>query len=161
MNAPGPIRLLLVDSQQAVRKGLKMRFALEEDLEVVGEAGDASEAIPLARALSPDVILMDVEMPGIGGAAVAEGLRSASPRSAVVVFTLRDDAATRAETRAAGAAAFVAKHQAEETLLAAIRGAAACGSRGDASAPRREERRNVEPDGEERGKGESDVVEDR
>ncbi len=118
------IRILLVDCQQAVRRGLKMRFALEEDLEVVGEAGDAPEAIPLARALRPDVILMDVETPGMGAAAAADGLRSASPRSAVVIFTLRDDAATRAETQAAGAAAFVAKHQAEETLLAAIRGVA-------------------------------------
>ncbi len=101
-----------------------MRFALEEDLEVVGEAGDVAEAIPLARALGPDVILMDVELPGTDGIVAIETLRSATPGSAVVVFTLYDDAATRARAREAGAAAFVAKHQTEETLLATIRGVA-------------------------------------
>ena len=123
MNAPAtkPIRLLLVDDQRAVRRGLRMRFALEEDLEVVGEAGDTASVIPLARALLPDVILMDVELPGMSGIAAIETLRTATPGSAVVVFTLYDDAATRERARAAGAAAFVAKHQTEEALLAAIR----------------------------------------
>ncbi len=101
-----------------------MRLALEPDLEVVGEACDAAEAFSLARALLPDVILMDVELPGVSGIAAAETLRTATPHSAVVIFTLRDDAATSARTRKAGAAAFVAKHQTEETLLAAIRGVA-------------------------------------
>jgi DNA-binding NarL/FixJ family response regulator len=119
-----PIRLLLVDPQQAVRRGLKMRLALEEDLEVVGEAGDATEAIPLARALRPDVIVMDIEMPGVSGIGITERLRAVAPQSAVVIFTLRDDAATRERARAAGAAAFVAKHRTEEALLTAIRGVA-------------------------------------
>jgi pilus assembly protein CpaE len=102
-----------------------MRFALEEDLEVAGEAGDATGAVSLARALRPDVVLIDVDMPGMSGIAATERLRAAAPWSAVVIFTLRDDAATQAQARAAGAAAFVAKHQTEETLLAAIRGVAA------------------------------------
>ncbi len=101
-----------------------MRFALEPDLEVVGEACDAAEAILLARALRPDVILMDVELPGVSVVAAIETLRTATPHSAVVIFTLRDDAATRTRAWAAGAAAFVAKHQTEETLLAEIRRAA-------------------------------------
>ena len=71
MNAPGagtkPIRLLLVDNQPAVRRGLRVRFALEPDLEVIGEAGDATEAISLAQTLGPDVVLMDVDMSGIDG----------------------------------------------------------------------------------------------
>jgi DNA-binding NarL/FixJ family response regulator len=126
MNDPGgsnrPIRLLLVDHRPSVQRGLKMRFAMEEDLEVVGEAAEATEAIPLARTLRPDVILMDVEMSGI---ASAGRLRAAAPQSAVVIFTLHDDAATREQARAAGAAAFVAKHRTEEVLLEAIRGVAA------------------------------------
>jgi DNA-binding NarL/FixJ family response regulator len=127
LNVPrtGPIRLLLVDRQPSVRRGLKMRFALEEDLEVVGEAGDAKQAIPLARELCPDVILMDVETPGMSGVAATERLRAAAPLSAVVIFTLRDDTATREQAQAAGAAAFVAKRRTEEMLLATIRGVAA------------------------------------
>ena len=102
-----------------------MRFALEPDLEVVGEAGDAAEATSLARTLLPDVILMDIEMPDIDGISAVTVLRRIIPHTTVVIFTLYDDAAMRARAREAGAAAFVAKHQTEETLLAAIRRAAA------------------------------------
>jgi DNA-binding NarL/FixJ family response regulator len=101
-----------------------MRLALEEDLLVVGETGEATEAIPLARALRPDVVVMDVEMPGASGVEITRKLRAAAPRSTVVIFTLRDDAATQEQARSAGAAAFVAKHRTEEKLLAAIRSVA-------------------------------------
>ena len=120
-----PIRLLLVDDQPAVRRGLRMRFTLELDLEVVGEAGDATEAISLAQTLRPNVVLMDVDMSGIDGILTIAMLRQVAPHSTVVIFTLRDDAATQEQARAAGAEAFVAKHRTEELLLAAIRGVAA------------------------------------
>ena len=128
MNGPGaatkPIRLLLVDDQPAIRRGLKMRIALEPDLEVVGEVGTATEAIPLAQALLPDVVLMDIEMPSMEGISAIAALRRVVPHSAVVLFTLYDNAAMRARAREAGAAALVAKHQTEVALLAAIRRAA-------------------------------------
>jgi DNA-binding NarL/FixJ family response regulator len=128
LNAPGagtkPIRLLLVDDQPAVRRGLRMRFALEPDLEVIGEAGGATEAISLAQTLGPDVVLMDVDMSGIDGILAIAMLRQVAPHSTVVIFTLYDAAAMRARVREAGAAAFVAKHQTEEALLVAIRRAA-------------------------------------
>jgi DNA-binding NarL/FixJ family response regulator len=115
------IRLLLVDDRPTVRRGLRIWLALQPDLEVVGEASDGSEAISLARALRPDVVLMDVEMPGMDGISATAALRSLAPQSAVVILTLHDDAATRTRAREAGAAAFVAKHLMEETLLAEIR----------------------------------------
>ena len=123
MNGAGTrtIRLLLVDDRSAVRTGLKIWLSLEPDLEVVGEASDGAEAISLARALRPDVVLMDVEMPGMDGISATAALHSAAPQSAVVILTLYDDTATRTLAREAGVAAFVAKHQMEETLLAEIR----------------------------------------
>ena len=118
------VRLLLVDDRPAVRRGLRIWLALDPNMEVVGEAGGAAEAISLTQALRPDVILMDVEMPGMDGISATAALRSVVPQSAVVILTLYDDAATRTLAREAGAAAFVAKHQMEETLLAEIRRAA-------------------------------------
>ena len=118
------IRLLLVDDRPAVRRGLRIWLALEPDLEVVGEASDGAEAISLTQALRPDVVLMDVEMAGMDGILAIATLHQAAPHSAVVIFTLYDDAAMRARAREAGAAALVAKHQTEETLLATIRRAA-------------------------------------
>jgi DNA-binding NarL/FixJ family response regulator len=115
------VRLLLVDDRPAFRTGLRMWLSLEPCLEVVGEASDGSEAISLTQALRPDVVLMDVEMPGTSGIAATAALRSLAPKSAVVILTLHDDAVTRTRARQAGAAAFVAKHQIEEILLAEIR----------------------------------------
>ena len=126
MNSAGTrtVRLLLVDDEPAVRRGLRIWLTLEPNLEVVGEAGGGTEAISLTQALRPDVILMDVEMPGMDGISATAALRSVAPQSAVVILTLYDDAATRARAQEAGAAAFVAKHRMEETLLAEIRRAA-------------------------------------
>ena len=118
---PRIVRLLLVDDRPAVRTGLRIWLSLEPDLEVVGEASDGSQAISLTQALRPDVVLMDVEMPGMNGISATAALRSLAPQSAVVILTLHDDSATRTRAREAGAAAFVAKHRMEETLLAEIR----------------------------------------
>jgi DNA-binding NarL/FixJ family response regulator len=98
-----------------------MWLSLEPCLEVVGEASDGSEAISLTQALRPDVVLMDVEMPEMSGISATAALRSLAPQSAVVILTLHDDTTTRTRAREAGAAAFVAKHRMQETLLAEIR----------------------------------------
>ena len=123
MNGVGTrtVRLLLVDDRAAVRTGLRMWLSLEPDLEVVGEASDGSEAISLTQALRPDVVLMDVEMPGMDGISATAALRQLVPQSTVVILTLHDDAATRTRAWEAGAAAFVAQHRMEETLLPEIR----------------------------------------
>jgi DNA-binding NarL/FixJ family response regulator len=118
------IRLLLVDDEPAIRRGLRMRLALEPDVEVVGEAADGVAALEQVRRLAPRVVLMDVEMPGLDGIAATYELRSLAPRSAVVMLSMHDDTATVERAMAAGAAAFVAKHSIDGALLAAIRQAA-------------------------------------
>ena len=115
------IRVLLVDDQPAVRQGLHLRMAAESDIAVVGEAEDGCTALALARSLAPDVIVMDVMMPGIDGIEATRKLRSLVPGSNVIVLSLQDDASTRTRASQAGAVAFVAKHQADMLLLDTIR----------------------------------------
>ena len=118
------IRVLVVDDQPRVRQGLRMRLTLESDIRVIGEANNGAEAIVRAQLIHPDVIVMDVEMPGIDGIQAAEALRGLTPRIAVVVLSIHDDAPTRARAFAAGAKAFVGKHRADDTLIQAVRQAA-------------------------------------
>ena len=118
------IRVLIVDDQPAVRRGLHLRLSLEPEVEVIGEAEDGAEAISLARSLQPDVVLMDVRMPGMDGIEAAAALRAVARESAVVILSLDDDAKTRTRAKEAGAVAFVAKRRVEEELLAVVRRAA-------------------------------------
>ena len=118
------ITLLVVDDVAMVRRGLQMRLSLERDLRVVGEAASGAEALAVVRALQPDVVLMDIEMPGIDGLMTTEAIRQLAPGSAVVTLSMHDDAASRARALAAGARAFVGKSDASDALLTAIRAAA-------------------------------------
>jgi two-component system response regulator DesR len=118
------IRLVLADDQALVRGALAALLDLESDLEVVGEVGRGDEVVDAAVRERADVVLMDVQMPGLDGIAATAALRRLAPRIAVVIHTLRDDAQTEARARAAGAVAFVAKRGAADALLPAIRQAA-------------------------------------
>jgi DNA-binding NarL/FixJ family response regulator len=131
------IRILLADDQTNVRKGLRMRLDLEPGLSVVGEAADGATAVALARSLSPDVILMDVEMPGMDGIAAAEQVCKEAPGCCVIVLTIHDDAKTRERATKAGAAAFVSKHQIDSDLMTAINAATGTSldADGDSSPP--------------------------
>jgi DNA-binding NarL/FixJ family response regulator len=115
------IRLLVVDDQLTVRQGLRMRLALEPDLLVISEASNAEEALTLAQMLRPDIILMDVEMPGMNGIAATEALHRTVPDSVVVMLTIHDDDTTQSQARAAGAAALIEKRAGDELLLGTIR----------------------------------------
>lgn len=121
------ITLLLVDDQSAVRVGLKLRLALEADMQVVGEAANGRDAITLAQQLQPDVILMDLHMPTLDGLTAAAALRTQSSRSAIIVLTMQDTATCRVQAKAAGAAAFIPKQGNPEKLITAIRVAAMSG----------------------------------
>jgi DNA-binding NarL/FixJ family response regulator len=115
---------MIVDDQPAVRRGLEMWLTLEPDIDIVGEAEDGARAFFLAESLRPDVVLMDVRMPGMDGMSATAALRTAAPGSTVVILSLYDDARTRARAMEVGAAAFIAKHRVEVALLEAIRQAA-------------------------------------
>ena len=110
--------------QPSIRRGLRMRLALEPDMDIVSEAEDGSAALSQARLTSPEVVLMDIEMPVMDGITATSLLTAASPNCAVVILSLHDDMTTRERARAAGAADFVAKHEIDCALTDAIRAAA-------------------------------------
>ncbi len=115
------IKVLLVDDEPAVRQGLRMRLALEPDLHVVGEAGDGVAALAAVQALAPDVVVTDIDMPGLDGIAMIERLRELAPAVPVIVLTVYDHQEVRDRARAAGARAFVRKQGDVEGLTEAIR----------------------------------------
>ena len=115
------ITLLLVDDEPMVLYGLRMWLERVADIMVVGEASNGAEAIALAQALHPDVVLMDISMPTIDGIAATEALSALVPHSVVILHSLYDDVTMRARAHAAGAATLVGKHEGVKALLAAIR----------------------------------------
>ena len=117
------LRVLVVDDLPAIREGLCLRLALEPDLVVVGTASSGEGALTLAGQLQPDIVLLDVVMPGMDGITVTRLLRELLPACAIVVLTLYDDANTRRHAAAAGTTAVVSKHEPIEVLLDAVRAA--------------------------------------
>ena len=112
------IRLLIVDDAAQVRADLALALGLVSRLQVVGEAAEGAEAIAKARALYPDVVVMDVNMPGMDGLTATAEIKRARPDTKVVVLTV--DLAVDAPARAAGADAFVAKGAPLAELVSAI-----------------------------------------
>jgi DNA-binding NarL/FixJ family response regulator len=112
--------MLLVDDQPSVLQALRECFALEPNLKIVGEALDGEIALVLAEKLHPDIMLTDVAMPNMDGIAATEALRELSPDTRVVILSVHDNKATRVQALAAGAVAFIAKHEPAEALLDAI-----------------------------------------
>ncbi|MDQ7844410.1 MAG: response regulator transcription factor [Armatimonadota bacterium] len=118
------IRLLVVENQPAIRRGLQMWLGLAPDLTVLDRAGDGLAALWHAAVNRPDVILVHLESVDLNTRLIA-AMRRAAPESRVVVLSLHDDAPTRRRVLGAGAAAFVSMHEVTERLLQAIRQAAA------------------------------------
>jgi DNA-binding NarL/FixJ family response regulator len=119
-----PITLLIVDDHPVVRDGLTGMFAADPGFEVIGQAGDGAEAVRQARALRPDVILMDLRMPGTDGvAAITELARIALP-TRVLVLTTYDTDAYVLPAIAAGATGYLLKDAPRDELLRAVRAAA-------------------------------------
>lgn len=113
----------MVDDHPVFRRGL-IALLRAHDIEVVGEAGNGLEAVEIVAAESPDVVLMDLSMPDLGGVEATERLLAVDPAARVVVITLHDDEASVARALTAGASAYVTKQSSPEQILAAIEAAA-------------------------------------
>ena len=115
------IRVLVVDDHAVVRSGLRLLLAAEEDIEPVGEAGSARDAIFQARALKPDVILLDIVMPEQTGLDVLPQLMHESPGVKVLILSMQDEPRYVREAFAAGASGYVLKEAADNEVVAAVR----------------------------------------
>ncbi|WP_328972479.1 response regulator transcription factor [Streptomyces sp. NBC_00239] len=119
------IRILVVDDQQLVRMGLRMLFEQAPDIEILGEADNGAEAVRLAEHLTPDVVLMDLRMPGTDGITATRRILAARPATRVVALTTFDDDDHVYPVLAAGACGFLVKDTPPAELLEAVRRAAA------------------------------------
>ena len=115
------IKVVLVDDHAVVRSGLRLLLDGQEDVEVVGEAGNARDAVFRARALKPDVILLDMVMPGESGLEVLPKLLKESAGTKVLVLSMQDDPSYVREAFAAGASGYVLKEAADEEVVSAVR----------------------------------------
>lgn len=118
------IRLLIVDDHPVVREGIVGMVRSQEDFEIVGEAADGAEAVEKAATLRPDVVLMDLRMPGMDGVAAIETLTREQPAVNVLVLTTYDTDADILRAVEAGATGYLLKDAPRETLFSAIRAAA-------------------------------------
>ncbi|KOU40457.1 LuxR family transcriptional regulator [Streptomyces sp. WM4235] len=121
----GPVRVLLVDDQPLVRSGLRMLMAHHPDLEVVGEASTGAEAVRLAGEIDPDVVMMDIRMPGMDGIEATRLITAGPAASRVLVLTTFDEDDHVYGALRAGASGFVVKDMALDEILAAVRVVAA------------------------------------
>ncbi|MDO9395760.1 MAG: response regulator transcription factor [Herbiconiux sp.] len=137
---PARIRLLLVDDQQLIRLGMRMVLEARGDFEVVGEAGDGREAIAAVERLRPDVVLMDVRMPGLDGIEATRAIVAANPASRIIILTTFDLDEYAFAGLNAGASGFLLKDAEPAELTAAIRAVAS----GDAAVSPRVTRKLLE-----------------
>jgi DNA-binding NarL/FixJ family response regulator len=121
------IRVLVVDDHAVVRSGLKLLLDAEDDLEVVGEAGNARDAVFQARTAEPDVILLDVVMPDQSGLDIVPTLLHEHPETKILILSMQDDPRYVREAFSAGASGYVLKEAADTEVVAAVREVASGG----------------------------------
>lgn len=115
------ITVLIADDHTLFREGVLQMCHAEDDLEVVGQADDTTDAVAIANRTKPDVVLLDIEMPGLGAEESLRQILKLSPSSKIVVLTMHDDARLVKRLLSLGAHAFVVKSATRDELLAAIR----------------------------------------
>lgn len=117
------IRILIVDDHPIVREGVRQLLGTQPDFKVVGEAGDGIEALERARELRPDVVLLDIAMPRMGGLEAVRLIREAAPATRVVVLSMFENETYAHQALEAGAHGYVLKGEPSSDMLAAIRAA--------------------------------------
>jgi two-component system response regulator NreC len=117
----GKIRVLLADDHAIVREGVRMLLNAQPDVEVVGEAANGEQTIDLTRQLAPDIVLMDIGMPGMNGLQATRAVKAAQPQTNVLVLTMQEGQDYFFSILAAGASGYVLKGAHSAELLAAIR----------------------------------------
>ncbi len=121
------IRVLIVDDHAVVRSGLRLLLDKERDIEVVGEAGDVRSAVLEVRAAKPDVVLMDVVMPGQSGIEGVPAVLKEAPKAAVLILSMQDDPQYVRQAFGAGASGYVLKEAVDTDVVGAVREVAAGG----------------------------------
>ena len=117
----GKIRVLLADDHAVLRAGLRALLSREPDMEVVGEAASGSEALKKVEELQPDVVLMDISMPGMEGLEATAQIKQRAPGTKVLILTMHEDRRYLLPALKAGAAGYVVKRAADAELIGAIR----------------------------------------
>jgi len=115
------VRILLADDHAVLRAGLRMLLDAKPDMEIVGEADEGLQAIELARSLSPDVILLDLTMPGMDGLTALPRLKQTIPETHILILTMHEDEAYLRQALRSGASGYVLKRAVDTELVAAIR----------------------------------------
>jgi two-component system, NarL family, response regulator NreC len=116
-------RILIADDHGVIRDGLHAMLDAEEDMQVVGEATNCAEAVRLARELSPDIVLMDISMPGVGGIRATQEICSSDPASRVLILTIHEDTELLQEAVRVGASGYILKQAVKSELINAIHAA--------------------------------------
>jgi DNA-binding NarL/FixJ family response regulator len=120
-SAQGPIRIVIADDHPIFRDGLRKLLSLEEDFEVVGEAKDGTEVLDLMREKDPNVLLLDLRMPGMDGLSVLQSLKSSGCRSKIIILTASEDKNEFVQAMKLGCSGIVLKQTATELLYKSIR----------------------------------------
>ena len=119
------IRVLLAEDHKVMREGLRMVVERDPAIEVVGEADNGADTISLTQQMKPNVVVMDISMPGINGLKATEILRASAPGSAILILTRHADASYVQQLLRSGASGYVLKHSASDELVRAIKRVAA------------------------------------
>ena len=125
--ATAAIHVLIVDDHTLVRSGLRLLLEAEPDIAVDDEAGDAEQAIRLARLHKPDIVLLDVVMPGRSGLDAASEILEAAPKAKILVLSMQDDPSYVRQAFSAGATGYLLKEAADDELVQAVRSVAGGG----------------------------------